>query len=136
VQIDYALVADYAEVSGGKLYLMGGGWDTFTVAEVPASIRMAVVAGVRVGWEETNQRIPVRIFIEDDDGKELVRIEGEVNMGRPPGLPPGSTQLSQVAANLPLTAPAHGGYRVRVVAGEGEAAQERSLPFRVVPRQG
>ena len=35
MEIDYALLAEHAEVTGGKLYLMGGGWDTMNVPEVP-----------------------------------------------------------------------------------------------------
>jgi hypothetical protein len=132
MEIEYALLADYAEMVGGKLYLMGGGWDTFTVADLPAQVRMAVAVGVRVGWEETNQQMPVRVVIEDDDGLELIRINGMMNVGRPSTLPPGATQLAQMAANVPLNIAKHGGYRIVIGAGEGaKAATERVLPFRI-----
>ena len=48
------------------------------------------------------------------------------------GLPPGATQLSQIAANLPLTVPVAGGYRVRLRVLLGDVAVEQHLPFRVV----
>lgn len=131
MEIQYILTADYAEIVNGKLYLVGGGWDMYGTPEVPANIRFAVAAGVRIGWEETNTRHTVRIFIEDDDGKELARIDGAVQVGRPANLAPGSTQLSQLAVNLPLTIQEFGGYRVRLVAGEGDAARETTIPFRV-----
>lgn len=132
MDIEYALIADYAEMVGGKLYLMGGGWDTFTQAEVPAQLRLSLAIGVRVGWEETNNDFPVRVLIEDDDGHELVRIEASMNVGRPPTVPPGSRQLAQLAANVPLTVTQHGGYRIVIRAGADEAAtSERILPFRV-----
>ena len=41
MDIDYAIIADYAEVVGSKLYLMGGGWDTSTMPEVPFQLRLA-----------------------------------------------------------------------------------------------
>ena len=82
-------------------------------------MRLAVAVGVRLGWEETNRPVPVRVSVEDDDGNELVRIEAQVNVGRPTHLPPGSTQPAQIAANLPVTVPRHGGYRV--VAGRAAA---------------
>ena len=134
MQIEYAMIADFAEITGGKLYVMGGGWDTFNAPEVPTQIRIAVAAGVRIGWDETNVPIPLRITIDDDDGQELVRIDGMMNVGRPPTLPAGSTQLSQMAANVPLNVSAFGGFRVRVVAGEADSGETRTLPFRVSKR--
>ncbi|MBI2767508.1 MAG: hypothetical protein HYX53_16555 [Chloroflexi bacterium] len=132
MDIEYALIADYAEAVAGKLYLMGGGWDSYTAPELPAQLRLAVAVGVRFGWEETNQQAPVIITVQDDDGAEIVRLEGAMNVGRPAHLPPGSTQLAQLAANMPVTAQKHGGYRVVIVAGKDEAAVERRLPFRVL----
>lgn len=134
MEIEYAILADYAEVSGGKLYLMGGGWDTYGAAEAPASLRMAVVLGVRIGWEETNQPTPVRIWIDDDDAQEILRMDGSLTTGRPPNLPPGSTQLSQLAANLPVTLPRFGGFRVNIAVGTEPNAVERRIPFRLERR--
>jgi hypothetical protein len=135
MDIDYAILADHAEVVGNKLYLMGGGWDTIGAADVPAPARLAIASGVRVEWEETNSPIPFLITIEDDDAQEIVRMEAQVNVGRPPNLPAGSTQLSQMAATLQVSLPRFGGFRVLVVAGAGENAVRKSLPFRLVRRQ-
>jgi len=136
VQIDHAVLADFAEIVGGKLYLMGGGWDALRVNSLPASARLAVAVGIRIAWEETNRPVAVRITIEDDDGRELVRIDGEVNLGRPPDLPPGTSQLAQLAANMAVPINEAGGYRIRITAGAGDGAAERSLPFRVVRLAG
>ena len=135
MDIDYALMADAAEIANGKLYVLGGGWDTYSAAEVPAQLRVAIAVGVRIGWEETNQQTPVRVTIEDDDGQQLVAIDGAVNVGRPAGLSPGSTQLAQMAVNLAVNFQKHGGYRVRIVAGSEERSVEKLLPFRVLPRK-
>lgn len=135
MEIEHAVLADYAEIVGGKLYLMGGGWDVNNVAAIPANLRIAVALGVRIEWEETDRAIPVLVAVEDDDGKEYLRMEGSLQATRASGVPEGSTQLSQLAANLPLSAPHAGGYIVRVSAGSGEAAIRRNLPFRVVLRQ-
>ncbi|MGE5595220.1 MAG: DUF6941 family protein [Hyphomicrobiales bacterium] len=135
MDIDYALLADHAEVVSGKLYLMGGGWDTWFAAEVPAQVRMAVAVGIRVGWDETNQPVPVVITLEDDDGQSLVKLEGSINIGRPAHLPAGSTQLAQMAANIGMQVQRHGGYRVRIEAGEGPHVVQRYIPFRLLPRR-
>lgn len=134
MDIEHVMLADYAEIVGGKLYLMGGGWDTNTVNELPAALRLAVALGLRIEWDETDLLIPVLIRIEDDDGREYLRMEGSIQTTRPADLPDGATQLSQLAANLPLTVPAAGGYNVRVLAGSGDAEVQRSLPFRVFKR--
>jgi hypothetical protein len=133
MDIDYALIADYAEIVGGKLYLMGGGWDTTYTAETPVVVKVAIAVGVRVPWNETGQAIPVRMTVEDDDGEVFVSMDGGVSVGRPEGLAPGSAQLTQVAANVAFNAPRFGGYRVLVVAGEGDASVSHALPFRVAP---
>lgn len=133
MDIDYAVIADYAEIVGGKLYLMGGGWDTTYAAEAPAMVRLAIAVGIRVSWTETGKNLPVRIVVEDDDGQVLVTIDGAVTVGRPEGLVPGSPQLTSMAANVAFNAPRFGGYRVMVTAGETEAMVVRSLPFRVAP---
>ncbi|HMS60233.1 MAG TPA: hypothetical protein PKA49_15445 [Tepidiformaceae bacterium] len=133
MDIDYALICDYAEAVNGKMYIMGAGWEMTTAPALPAAVRIAVAFGVRFGWDETNKAAPVIVRIEDDDGSELVRIEGQMNVGRPPLLPPGSTQLAQMAANVPVSVPRYGGYIVVVRAGEGADAVERRLPFRVAP---
>lgn len=135
MRIEYAILSDHADLVGGKLYLMGGGWDTFHAPQTPFQLRMAIALGVRLGWEDTNQPVPVRIRIEDDDGNELVRADGTLNVGRPSHLPPGSTQLAQMTAILPANIPTFGGYRVRIVAGEGEDTDDLAIPFRVLPRR-
>ena len=132
MDIEYAVLADYVDIVNSKLYQMGGGWDITTVAAMPASLRLGVALGVRLGWDETDRPVPVTIVVENDDGQEFLRVEGTLQVSRPEGLPPGSTQLSQIAANLPLTVPVAGGYRVRMRATLDEAAVEQHLPFRVL----
>jgi hypothetical protein len=134
MDIEFALLADYAEIVGGKLYLMGGGWDVFHAPEAPVSLRVAIALGVRVGWDETNQPIPVNIGVMDDDAQQLARIEGSMTTGRPPALPPGSSQLSQLAANLPLTLQRFGGYHVQIAVGPPGAIITREVAFRLERR--
>lgn len=132
MQIDYAILADHAEIVNNRLFLMGGGRDLFAAPRFPSSVRLAVAAGIRVGWEETNLRHPVGVVLEDEDGKEVVKIQAAINVGRPPELPPGSSQLAQLASALAFNVEKAGGFRARVIAGEGEGAIEHQIPFRVV----
>ncbi len=132
MDIEYAVLADFAEIVGGKLYLMGGGWDVNHVQGTPATLRLAVAVGVRVEWSETDQPIALTIRVEDDDGKEFVRMDGKLQTSRPANLPAGRAQLSQLAANITVAVPAAGGYRVRATAVLGDDEVERRLPFRVL----
>ena len=131
MEIDYAILAEHAEVVGSKLYLMGGGWDTMNAPEAPVTVRLMLAAGVRVDWEETNVAIPLVIRVEDDDAQEVLKLDGQMNVGRPPQLAAGTSQLSQMtfALNLPLKQ--FGGYRVTIVAGNEPRTVRRSLPFRL-----
>src|SRR5262245_60742756 len=129
VDIEYALIADYAEIVAGKLYLMGGGWDSFALSAVPGQLRLALAVGVRIGWEETNRSIPVQATVEDDDGRQVAKLEAAVNAGRPPNLAPGTGQLAQLAAHFIVPVETAGGHRVTIIVGD----QSRYLPFRVTP---
>jgi len=135
MEIDYLLLAEHTEVTGNKLYLMGGGWDTMNVPDVPANVRLQVAAGVRVEWDETNTTIPLVIRVEDDDAQEVFRLDGQMNVGRPPHLPAGSSQLSQMTFALQLQLKELGGYRVSLVVGSPELGVRRSVPFRLVKAQ-
>lgn len=132
MEIDYAILADHAEVTNNKLYLMGGGWDTMGAVEAPVNVRVMLVTGVRVEWDETNAAIPLVVRLDDDDAQEVFRLEGQMNVGRPPSLVPGTSQLSQMAFAMNVALPRFGGYRITVTAGSGEAEVRRSLPFRLV----
>lgn len=135
MQIDYAILAEHAEVTGNKLYLMGGGWDTMFAPEAPAQVRLVCATGVRVEWDETNLPFPIVITVEDDDAQEVFRIAGQMQVGRPSHLPIGSTQLYQMAATMQVTLPRFDGYRVVVTVGEGERAIRKALPFRLGQRK-
>lgn len=135
MQIDYAILAEHAEVTGNKLYLMGGGWDTMYAPEAPAQVRLVCATGVRVDWDETNIPFPVTLTVEDDDAQEVFRIAGQMQVGRPPHLPIGSTQLYQMAATMQLTLPRFDGYRVLVTVGSGDLAVRKALPFRLAQRK-
>ena len=135
MQIEYALVADHAEITGNRLFLMGGGRDVFAVEKLPSTARIACAIGVRIAWEETNQPHKVRLVAEDDDGKELVRIEAAFNAGRPPELAPGSGQLAQMASLMNIAVEREGGYRLHVSAGEDERRVEQTVPFRIAVRK-
>ena len=131
MEIEWLILADYAQVVGNKLYLMGGGWDVLTVnSRFPVQWQCAVAASFRVPWNETNQRHNVEIEIATDDGKTIAKGGGQVEVGRPPGRPPGQNQRAQFAVNMTLTLESQGTY---AIIGRIEGQEEERVPFNVVP---
>ena len=130
IDVDFLLLADYAEITGGKLYMAGGGWDTLTLGEFPQSRNVGVALGIGVPWDETNRRYRVHLEIRNEDtGKTLTEVEGEFETGRPAGVPAGTTQLIQIALNGPINFEEAGGYIIECLI-DGVCARRR--PFRVV----
>jgi len=132
MQIDYGILADHAEVLNNKLYLMGGGWDTMAAPQVPAAVRLVLAVGLRVEWDETGQQIPVVIRVSDEDAQELLRLNGQMTVGRPKNLVPGASQLSQVSFVLNMKLPKFGGFIIGISAGQSGAEVRHSLPFRLI----
>ncbi len=135
-EIDLLTVANHAEALNGMLYLSGAGWTDLRrpvdpQGQVPAS-HFGVGVSVVVPWNETNRKLQLVIRIEDEDGGPLMSVEGELEVGRSPGLPQGIDQRAVLAVDANLVFPHAGGYRV-IAELEGK---RRSVSFRVHDIQG
>jgi uncharacterized protein DUF6941 len=94
VSIDFALLADAVAVSGDRVHVLGGGWDTLRTHSVPATVHSVSVAmRLRVPWTKANERFLVHLDLEDEDGLSILgehTVSQPFELGRPSGLPPGS----------------------------------------------
>lgn len=129
ITADFLILADSAQVQGEKLYMLGGGWSQIWAKELPAQHQMAVAAGILIPWMDTNARHQFKVVVRDEDGKAFGEITGEFEQGRPPGLPPGSTQRVMLAINM--------GIRIErpceaVAELMLDGSLARSVPFRIV----
>ena len=130
MEVEWLILADSAQVLGNKLYLLGGGWDLLTVnREFPVQQQMAISASFRVPWPETNTKHNVQLEIQDDDGHSIARVDGQLEVGRPPGIPVGSEQRSQLALQVSLKIEKPGIYPI-ISRIEGE--EKARTFFRVV----
>jgi hypothetical protein len=128
------LLCDAAQEVGGKLYILGGGWSVIWLPGLPTPVTLAVK--LAVPWDQANHPHAVRAALVDDDGEPVdfgtgpVEASGQVEVGRPPGLKPG-TPLD-VAFVLPFgfLAFAPGGYVWELFVDENPVAR---TPFRVMP---
>ena len=129
MEIDFAIIADSADVANGKLYLLGGGWDKFYAQSFPQSVRLAVALGVLVPWDQCNERIPIKMLIRDADGHPVgPEMTAQIEVGRPPGIAPGSTQRAVLAINSVFPIQQPGRYEI-LIAADGK---ERSMVFEAI----
>jgi hypothetical protein len=128
------ILCDAAQAVGGKLYVLGGGWSMILRPGVPTPVALAVK--LAVPWDRTNMPITVRASLLDADGSEVdlgtgpVVAEGTVEVGRPPGIKPGTSL--DVPFVLAFGAPAFpsGSYVWSLEVGGDVVASE---PFVVLP---
>lgn len=135
MEVEWLILADAAQVVGGKLYLIGGGWDTLTVNKnFPVDQRCALAISISVPWNETNQKHSFEVEIASEDSateepNRLVKVGGQFEVGRPPGIRQGQSQRFQLAIdmNLKITNP---GTKTIVVRIEGQ--EMKKLDFNVL----
>ena len=61
LEVDWLILADHAEVIGGKLYMNGGGWNRVaTKGSFPVTKSFSVALAIRVPWTLTNKPAQVR----------------------------------------------------------------------------
>jgi hypothetical protein len=110
------ILADAAQVSpDNKLHALGIGW-TKTSSPITAPSAVAII--LHVPWDETNRKLRWTLDLFDADGKPVVlqtepekfsgiHIENQIEVGRPPGVKPGSSINVPFAVNIaPLPLPA------------------------------
>ena len=131
------LLADYAVVSDGKLTIVGGGWSQ--TGPEPASFGIGLL--IQVPWDQANTVHTFNVELLDTDGgqvefegeeaeEQAVAFGGDFEVGRPPGLKPGTSLDFPVAVNstpLPLEP---GRYEWRLTI-DGESRADWTLPFTV-----
>ena len=120
MRIEWVMLADAAQVTNNKLYVLGGGWERLSVAsDFPVRQRCALALAFSVPWAETNQRHAFSVRILDQDGKEVHgAINGHFETGRPAGLQAGAEQRVQVAIDLNLTLETEGVYVIETTVAE------------------
>ena len=136
------LLADYAQVSDGKLTIVGGGWSV--TGPDPSPFAIAIL--VQVPWDRANIQHTMRLELLDADANPVTieNAEGEeepvvffddlaFEVGRPPGLKPGTPLDFPVAVNstpLPLEPGARYEWRLLI---DGRSDEDWRLPFTVRP---
>jgi hypothetical protein len=132
-EIETLMLANHAEAINNLLYVQGGGWTDHwrQVADGKAlASQVSLGLALLVPWTATNVPYQISIWFETGDGRPLEqRVQATLNMGRPPGLPPGAQQRASMAINVPnITFPEDGDYCVKAEIGN---SKPKVVNFRV-----
>jgi hypothetical protein len=130
------LLCDAAEAANGKLYILGGGWSHLSAPNTPVDMALAVM--VEVPWNRANEKHSLRatLVTEDSEPVEIggtpIALEAGFEVGRPPGLSPGTTLNMPMVFNAGGLLLDKGGYVWELYVDGQRAAQ---APFRVIDPQ-
>ncbi len=129
--LDFLILADRAEAINGKLYLMGGGWDTFNIGnDEPASFSVALA--IMMPWHATNQDHMLTLSLQDADANELLRVQAGLRTGRPPTMAEPAEQRVMIAFPVSVRFPTSGTYAV--IGTIGDNSKRVSLHVNQVPQ--
>lgn len=136
------MLADAAQAAEGKLNVLGGGWSITGPQPCPSAIALLI----EVPWDRCNAEHKFRLELVDSDGNPVFVptptgdapqvIEGGFEVGRPPGVKPGTPMSVPLAINMgPQPIPPGGRYEWRLTV-DGEAREDWTLPFSTRPVAG
>ena len=122
MDVEWLIIADAAQVVGGKLYLLGGGYDRVTLPkQPPAPHNMAVAVAFRVSWIETNVKHDFELG-DSRRGRKQDRPGERPVRGRPPSRNPSRTGPAGPDGHEPGMERAE----ARLVRGRGTRQQTRN----------
>lgn len=102
------ILCDHAQVAGGKMFIAGGGWSVTSTPTPPSAIALLI----HVPWGEANRKVPFALRLVSADGEPVtqpgpagqpvpIEVRGELEVGRPVGLPEGTMLDAPFAINIP-----------------------------------
>ena len=126
------MLADSAQVQGGKLFVLGGGFDTIRTRGVPAVHRsLAVVLIAEIDPGERDQILQLEVTLFDEDMNPMgSQAQGTLRVGENPAHRPGQKSIVPLAIPFyQLRLPEEKGYVFRVTHDDEEIVR---VPFWVV----
>jgi hypothetical protein len=118
-----AFLADSAQVRGGKLYVLGGAFDTIRSKRFPVIHKaMSFVMVLEITPSERDQVVDIAVDLLDEDMNPTgSKAKGQFNVPEPRAGRPGQASVFPIAIPFfDVRFPHAGGYVFRVTFGEGE----------------
>lgn len=131
MEIDFAFLADAAEVANGKLHLVGGAFDTIWTRTVPFNYpKLSLAMRLLFNPAELDRKHKVEIRIMHEDGKTIPpSVGGDLEIPRNPNLPKGWKQGFMTVMDFAnLNFPGFGDYSFELVVN---STSVKSIPLRI-----
>lgn len=136
MEIDALFLSNSVEVQKGLLYALGGGWTrTWPTPGTgyPVEKPLPVTTMIRVGWNDTNEEHSFEISCRDvDENSVATPVKGAFNVGKPPDLTRGVSQLVVLSGTQMVTLPAPGVYHL-VLSLDG--TEMKRIEFEALPER-
>ena len=131
MELDFAFLADAADVPLGKLFVLGGAFDTINVSGFPATHPfLSVVVRFLFRPHDLDRKHDIEILLLDADGKQVAQAKGDLTMPKSPDSPAGWKQaiiLPLRFFNVPFKQAGH--YSFEILA---DGQMLKAIPLRVI----
>lgn len=131
MELDFAFLAEAAEVGNGKLHVVGGAFDTVWTRNVPLRYpKISFIMRLLLSASELDRKHKVEIKIMHEDGKVIPpSIGGELEIRKNPNLPKGWKQgFLSVMNFVDLTFPTFGDFSFELLVNNTTV---KSIPLRI-----
>ncbi len=93
IRAECFMVCDGAQAVGGKLFILGGGWDRLMIGAFPLKHGLHLAVKLAIPAIDANQPLPLRVEVADENGRPPLEENGEpfqpllgqLEVGRPAG---------------------------------------------------
>ncbi len=131
MELDFAFLADAADVSMGKLFVLGGAFDTIHVGGFPATHpNLAVVIRLLLSPVDLDRKHKLEVLLLDADAHHLASANGELMVPKSPESPAGWKQaviLPLRFLNVPFKQMGH--YSIEILV---DGVMAKAIPLRVI----
>ena len=129
MEIDFAFICDYAQVTGGKIHALGVGFDTIFARKVPAKHPMFhLVVQLRANVTETGPK-EIEVHLIDADGTNVIQpLKSKFEIAAPKSGVETVTRLAMGFNNVSF--PQYGLYSLHL---DVQGREMVRIPLRVAP---
>jgi hypothetical protein len=130
-EVEFALLANSAQINDQLISMLGGGWDTATLPEeaYPVGLVLNVVLRLTFEADEAGKAHAGEVAVEHGNGERLATVSFTVNVQRrEEELPPGGKITAALVIPMPVQFPGPGSYAVLITVG---GSPLKTIPLRM-----
>lgn len=116
--LDFAVVCDFVRADKGVGHILGGGFDTIHVRDVPAAHNMGLWARIMLARNECDRPHRIEIIVQGEDGQRVVQVSGTFSEKWDESLPAHWKRGVGLAFNLGVPLPRLGLYSLEILVND------------------